>query len=92
MKSSKSLKVKVKKNILMDLINQEKKSKEEECSSSQNSTINNLKIFTPNIDKSHNQDNLNLESLLGKTSLYGCLNDSNFLKTSKIIKFNFIIN
>lgn len=57
MKSVKSQKkVKVKKNLLMDLINQEKRSKEEEESESLNSTqLNNLKIFTPNIDRSHAQ-------------------------------------
>jgi len=84
MKSSKNLKrVKVKKNLLMDLINQEKKSKEEESESNNSTQINNLKIFTPNIDRSTQikEDLNNTEPLLGKN----CLSDS-ILKTSKIIK------
>lgn len=87
-KSSKTRKnVQVKKNLLMDLINQEKKSKEEECESNNSTKINNFKIFTPNIDASRTQlrereDLNNSENLLGKSNLYNCLSES-ILKNSK---------
>ena len=70
----------------MDLINQEKKSKEEECESNNSTKINNFKIFTPNIDASRTQlreDLNNTENLLGKSNLYNCLSDS-ILKNSNI--------
>ena len=71
----------------MDLINQEKKSKEEECESNNSTKINNFKIFTPNIDASRTQlreDLNNTENLLGKSNLYNCLSES-ILKNSNII-------
>lgn len=68
--------VKIKKNLLMDLINQEKKTKEEEESDNSMTQINSLKIFTPILDnKNTNHKSMqnikedNLDTFLNKSFL-----------------------